>query len=642
MKLLWVLMGWLAVVASAAPVEQGPPRGPPELADAEFDSTVANGTWFIKFYSPYCPHCKEFAPTWVELFKEMEEDAKKKSFHFASVNCVEQGDLCDRLEIETYPNLQLFSKGKMVGTFQERKRTVERLKAYVSQNYGLAAAPEKDVKATQVQKFPEFPASTDKVNSVYPSPPKPTYEVDMSKPNPQGESKDLDLTTFGRIVTASHDPWLVKFYSPRCPHCISVAPAWAEMAKATRNYINVGEINCDVERQLCKDAGIEQIPTIMYVSGTSRSLYNGLRGYADLMTYAKSAVESRNPPEVDAKSIFGIVSDSNIGGPRSSKTSANFVYLYDDATVSEDFEALEQVSIRLLGNAHVYKSKDKKLIEKLGAKSLPALFAVFEEDRWLEYPALAPKEVRDYGDMADWAQETWLSLVPQLTPANAKEVFAHAKYLALALIDPRDVNAHALAMKEMKATAYSFLDHRMKQYNEELASLRAKKQLVVDEAKERGDEGGAERASRKRVEVPKMPTVGFAWIDQVFWERWIKSRYGHDSLRTKPRVIINDEKGGRFWDVNARGNYIDASRTQLLDMLEQVVENQTSLRPKALHNSIAGYFVHVRNWIVSYWHLMVIAALVAVLYVTNRRQIRLGIRNGTSVFYQPVQLDKFD
>lgn len=47
---------------------------------------------FVEFFSPYCPHCKAFMPTW-SLLKEMhgEHLADSSNFHFARVDCVAQG-----------------------------------------------------------------------------------------------------------------------------------------------------------------------------------------------------------------------------------------------------------------------------------------------------------------------------------------------------------------------------------------------------------------------------------------------------------------------------------------------------------------------------------------------------------------------
>ena len=60
---------------------------------------------FIKHFSPFCKHCTELAPIWIDLAvgKTREYSGRLK---FGEIDCVAYGDLCTDNGIEAYPALQ--------------------------------------------------------------------------------------------------------------------------------------------------------------------------------------------------------------------------------------------------------------------------------------------------------------------------------------------------------------------------------------------------------------------------------------------------------------------------------------------------------------------------------------------------------
>lgn len=83
------------------------------LTTTSFPTEVltSKNSWLVEFYSPYCPHCKAFAPTWANLNQDKqyqhtdyEEGAK---FKLGRVDCAAYGDLCVEQGVERYPTLKL-------------------------------------------------------------------------------------------------------------------------------------------------------------------------------------------------------------------------------------------------------------------------------------------------------------------------------------------------------------------------------------------------------------------------------------------------------------------------------------------------------------------------------------------------------
>eukprot|EP01128_Nolandella_sp_AFSM9_P008361 TRINITY_DN4_c0_g2_i1.p1 TRINITY_DN4_c0_g2~~TRINITY_DN4_c0_g2_i1.p1 ORF type:complete len:149 (-),score=42.45 TRINITY_DN4_c0_g2_i1:164-559(-) len=124
MKLAIIALFCLLAIAAAEVVV---------LTDANFEEVTAEGNYFVKFYAPWCGHCKKLAPTWDELAEQAAGD--DADYAVAKVDCTENKQVCGDHGIRGYPSLYFFTAGERTDERYAGPRTLSALN-----DYAVAAA----------------------------------------------------------------------------------------------------------------------------------------------------------------------------------------------------------------------------------------------------------------------------------------------------------------------------------------------------------------------------------------------------------------------------------------------------------------------------------------------------------------------
>ncbi|EYE97522.1 putative disulfide isomerase [Aspergillus ruber CBS 135680] len=634
-----------------------------ELTPDTFQDLTKEGYWFVKHFSPSCPHCTKIAPTWQTLYEfyyasnplssssskspdtqSLNSFQKFYDFHFASMNCLAYADLCSELDVGYFPLFALYHNGKLMEKY-EGPKDMKGMSEFVEEKLELirpgsrpvegVKLPEPGEKKVNPKAEPEVPAAKDKnpeggakagekhnekaaqLASSGKKKPKPK----SAPANPQGISVPLTAESFQKLVTTSQDPWFIKFYAPWCGHCQALAPAWGQMGREMQHVLNIGEVNCDAEPRLCKDAHVNAFPTMYFFRGGERVEYNGLRGLGDLVNYAKRAVDiGSGVQDVDAVAFQEL----------EEKEEVIFLYFYDHATTSEDFEALERLTLSLIGHARIVKTNSAALAERFKISTWPRLLVV-RDGRPNYYNALAPKDMRDFRQVLNWMSSVWLPIVPELTASNAREVMA-GKYVVLGILSRRRSDDFILGKRELKNAAHEWMDKQTQLFQLERKELRDTKQLRIEEADDREDQRALRAAKNMRITIREddKKQVGFAWVDGDFWERWLRTTYGID-VENGERVIINDEDNRRYWDTSSSGATIMASRTSILETIPLVIANPPKLTPKSTVGTVESAFFSTRSFISNHPIIFIILltiSVAAVMFAARGRGSRRGSRGG--------------
>ncbi|KAJ1930683.1 hypothetical protein IWQ60_000080 [Tieghemiomyces parasiticus] len=631
----------------------------PHLTSANFTAATTQGTWFVKFYVGYCPHCKRLGPIWQKVADDLKALKASHNYHMGQVDCVTEGAFCNQQNIEGYPTLFVYRDGKPVEPEYLQPYKNIPITAYVkamAEKYKSAVVVAPPVPAdvpgtTSV----EAPPATSAAASA-PAPATTTADKTPAKPvgpyNKQGMSVPLTAANFGTLT--KEGPWFIKFYAPWCIHCQHLAPTWESLAKSLVGEINVGEVDCVADGALCNDRGIAGYPTLRFYLEGSYTTFDGERSVESMHKFALESFGTQHK-EVETRHEL----DKNTAG-----LETWYLYLFNAQAAPRYLETAQRAARATFMQSNFFTSQDASLLN--GAFALPRTGAaratvpglwVFKDGFLRPYSGA----LDNFDQVKTWMAAERYPLVPALTTQNADGFFDDADLVVLTVLDTdsRRVRAGQLEAwkREIRQAADDILVLRTGEsaLNPTSAVVRTGSSGVSDPAA-----AGSYHLSETRrkflaggqniVDVPAGPEgdvvralraqrVRFVWLDVDVWDKYLHRVFGatRDGL---PKVILSRPQDEVYFDHHADGRPLQLTSAQdLVDIVKAAVAEQLPARYSAgfLVGLVRSIFRSIsRTTAYLFTHPMTFLFLLAVVGAVGYYYMKGGLPGQA---YKPQKLD---
>lgn len=527
MNLLALLLSLTWVVAlgeRSQPADGDDFHMPEPLTEKGFGREMQSGLHLVEFYSPYCPHCVQFAPTWEEAWRQFHPQGEKLNITFSQVNCIKDGDLCNAEQILAYPAIRLYGPQGFIKNYPDDfAKTEEDLIRFARQEaldpINMEAVDTKiSSELLEGQKFNELLAG-------------------------KGEGPFLVSFWPGK---GSNDPLDDKMYD-FCEQCQSFQKTWPLVSRRMlMQGVLTGHVNCETSPNLCKELKFESLVNPEYGKEIFPRIAlvlpgNGVNNffiYDNVFTSSVAPYEdfvsrimfNTEAPEISLEEILEFVHKDfqfpeNVDALPPAQ-SMHVVFSYDpENVVPEDLHVLEHLVYPLskIPNAYLHRSRDgvpvaakatlNYMYEKINYnKSEPEKFPkteflelnlvpqsptfyIFKEGDWTPhlYVGDSTTETRDVKGLGEWFDRSALPVISEVTTTNFENLLNFERLttdaIVIQIVDLKDISSIQKSNEDLAnflIAGYDYEDVRMQnvvkvrngertEKNERVKLLKAKK-----------------------------------------------------------------------------------------------------------------------------------------------------------------------
>ncbi|KAF0737852.1 hypothetical protein AaE_008901 [Aphanomyces astaci] len=219
---LWVVAAFLLAGVNAN-------GGAEVLTEDSFDArTSSGGVWLVKFYAPWCGHCKSLAPIFDKLVSD--EALKGQDVHVGKVDCTVQKTVCQRFDVKSYPTLKVITNSLSFDYAGRRDR--DALVEFALGGYKSSLGEDVlSLAQFRTRRLHQHVVVAHRLVIVEEKARREEQElVDAEKAS---LVVTLSSSSFDDHVHEKSEPWLLKFYAPWCGHC-------KRLVRPSRTYLMAG------------------------------------------------------------------------------------------------------------------------------------------------------------------------------------------------------------------------------------------------------------------------------------------------------------------------------------------------------------------------------------------------------------------
>ncbi|CUM48583.1 uncharacterized protein AC631_04047 [Debaryomyces fabryi] len=611
-------------------VENSDVQLPEELTLADFAQSTSSQLSFVEFYSPYCSHCKQLAPTWEATYKEFYPEMKELNIQMRQVNCIESGDLCDKESVDSFPSLRLYvpdtdkvtgdlipGKLRFVGSFpRSLMRTSDNFKKYMKN-----AVAEYDSGAINLPSSSQL-LTVDELLKVV--------------------AGDIEQAHFVAFFPSYDKQWKESdsqsknLFPSTCVDCYEYKQIWGRLSNQILSTVKSAHVNCRSNPNICEKLGFKDLttgsgrPTLpkfaMFLpekTGIVRFDYKGAYTLSDLKAFASRLYESSQYEKISATTLSEIMEYKNnlpfeplkSYYPLNNKVSV--VFYYDEETVTEEDRAilpyLLEYVMKSPFNVYLYTAKNKKFERNVVTQAENLVqFINYDEDAPPKkfnkamhlattltakptilvyrdntlftsiYQNFAPEDMRNHNKIEEFIKKNQFPLYQELTPELIKHYFnpnkeeAGADKVVVTFINSEDARTTNEALYNMSLIAHDYYSLKQEYYFNDMTKRREEKaQNAARLQQKNADSVKVIKEMRKKVpHFFDSHEVLFTFIDVCNHPNLAQAQ-GWDISKAnyKPGdAIIVTKDDRKYWDTNIFGKKLTNDPYELKPVLQYLLD----------------------------------------------------------------------